>query len=358
MLYRLLTIIILVLILILIWVDLRHIYVEGLENIDKMTAEEFMEKTDYQNGIPKVEFPFKNILDEKNNRLNIILISAPFRTEQHEKIYEKLKERGLYFCGISSYLDFPKKIHNPFEDKFHETRGHNYAEMVQAWLYCFREIPMELSYLPLLFMTEADLKDTTSYKPDPSIKKEYDFIYVCLDDNDKCDPGWQSYNRNWELGKKCLEVMCSQFRLKGIIVGRNNCKFTDSCTGIVKTLPLMPFHEFQREMQKCRFIFAPNISDASPRVLTEAMCYNMPVLVNYNIVGGWHNVIPEVTGEFFTNEVDIIPALKKILSIDYHPREWYEKNRGHQISGGKLAEFLKKQYPNINSPDIKYAIIP
>ena len=70
--------------------------------------------------VPKVEFPFKNILDQDNKRLNIILISAPFRTPEHEELYLKYKSMGLYFCGISSYLEFPDKIINPYEDRFHE----------------------------------------------------------------------------------------------------------------------------------------------------------------------------------------------------------------------------------------------
>jgi hypothetical protein len=213
--------------------------------------------------------------------------------------------------------------------------------------------------LPLLLLTEADLKDFDQYKPDSNIKKEYDFMYVCLDDNDKCDPGWQSYNRNWELAKKCLEVMCEKYNLKGTMVGRQNCKYTDKCTGLIKVHPFLPFHEFQTEMQKCKFLFVPNISDASPRVITEAICYNMPVLVNYNIIGGWHNIISGITGETFINEEDIDSALDTLLNNydKYTPREWFMANRGKKKSGKILADFLIKNYPNINNKTMEYATI-
>jgi len=269
----------------------------------------------------------------------------------------------LYFCGISSYLEFPDKIPNPHEDRFHEERGHDYLKMVDAWIHCFRQPSPALlnSGLPLLLSSEADLKDCHGYyKPDPTIKKEYDFIYICLDDDtEKCAPGWQSYIRNWDLAKKCLEVMCEQFHLKGVIVGRTKCEFTSKCNGIVKTLPFLEFHEFQREIQKCRFIFVPNVSDASPRVITESMCYNLPALVNYSIVGGWHNIHPGVTGEFFTNEVDVSVALNKILTNynSYTPRKWYCENRGQEISGKIIAEFLEDNYPDINCKDMKYITI-
>jgi hypothetical protein len=112
-------------------------------------------------------------------------------------------------------------------------------------------------------------------------------------------------------------------------------------------------------MRKCRFLFVPNISDASPRVVTEAICYNMPVLVNYNILGGWNNVIPGVTGEFFTDEKNISNALDKIIpNYDtYTPRDWFKANRGKTISGAILADFLIENYPDINNNHMKYATI-
>jgi hypothetical protein len=323
----------------------------------------FKIETELYIDIPIVSFPFKNLFDENQKPLNIIVISAPFRETKHEELYEEYKNQGLSFCGISSYLEFPGPIDNPFEDQFHLERNHNYTQMASAWLHCFREdkIPDNLrqSNIPMILMTEADLKDSDNIPFKINTEKEYDFMYCCLSDNEKCDPGWQSYNRNWELAKKCLEVMCSQFNLKGVLVGRQNCEFTNKCNSLVKVLPFLPYNEFQEEMQKCKFLFVPNISDASPRVMTEAMCYNMPVLVNYNIIGGWHNVIPDITGEFFTDENDIIPSLTKIVNNydSYQPRTWFQSNRGIKNSGKVLADFLKKCYPNLNNKEMKYTTI-
>lgn len=332
-----------------------------LKCIHKFSIEYFTDDT-----IPKVTFPFKNLYDDNNNLLNIILIAAPFREEKHMKLYEEYKNKKLSFCGISSYLSFPDKIENPYEDKYHEEKKHDYTEMVTSWIHCFRNVPNILSkmkhdgsQLPLLLLTEADLKDYNMYKPHKNVEKEYDFMYICLKDNDKCENGWQAYNRNWDLAKKCLEIMCSKYNLKGILVGRDNCEYTDKCTGLMKVIPFLPYNEFQTEMEKCRFLFVPNISDASPRVITEAICYNMPVLVNYNIFGGWHNVIPGITGEFFVDETDIHVALDKLLGNfnNYIPRRWFVANRGKMKSGAVLAEFLIKNYSNINNKNMKYATI-
>ena len=324
----------------------------------------------FGDDIPNVSFPFKNLFDDKGSKLNIILLSAPFRGADHDKQFESYKEKKLEFCGISSYREFPTKIVNKFEDTYHEMQKHNYLKMVKAWLHCFRKpedyivSPRYLDneppiHLPNILMTEADLKDPSAYKYEPDIEKEYDFIYVCLNDNSNCTDGWQATARNWDLAKKCLVVLCRDFNLRGLLVGRENCEITDFCEELITIKNLLPYHEFQNELKKSRLLLAPNIEDASPRVITEAMLYNIPVLVNYNILGGFHNVIPDVTGEFFTDENNIVEALNKVLKNydKYTPRDWYINNRGRENSGKILAKFLIDTFPNINKKEMKYAYI-
>jgi hypothetical protein len=99
----------------------------------------------------------------------------------------------------------------------------------------------------------------------------------------------------------------------------------------------------------------PNISDASPRVLTEGLCCNARILVNYNIVGGW-KYVNDLTGEFFTSETDFIEKLQKILNNydKYKPREWYMNNYGLEKSGKRLLEFLKQHYNDNGLQTAKY----
>jgi hypothetical protein len=198
----------------------------------------FMRRS-FSRNIPTVSFPFKNTRDENNNLLPIIMISAPFRSKEDEDKYIEYRLQGLQFCGISSYLDFPNPIDNPYEDLYHVEKGHFYPDMVKAWLHCFRKpgYTQSFRHLPHLLLTEADLTSAKTVSP---VEKTYDFLYCCLEDNETCDPGWQSYNRNWDLAKRCLEVMCRDFNLRGILIGRQNCEFTDQCNGIVSVKPFLP----------------------------------------------------------------------------------------------------------------------
>lgn len=294
----------------------------------------------------KVEFPFKNLYDQNNNIINIIAIGAPFRNKTHDDLYQKYKKLNYEFIGISSYQQFPGSIDNPYEDKYHINNNHNYEKLVKTWLHCFRDPSKYFkTNIPKMLMSESDFKDINQYAINPKINKKYDFIYVCLKDNDNCTSGWQSYNRNWDLAKKCLYIMCTKYKLKGLIIGREKCIFTNSCNKFIEVISILPFNEFQIKLQESRFIFLPNINDASPRVLVEAMCYNLPCLVNYKILGGWKYVNSK-TGEFFNDEKDLSKSLDKLLNnfSKYIPREYYSSNYGINISGKILRDFIKKHY--------------
>ena len=94
--------------------------------------------------------------------------------------------------------------------------------------------------------------------------------------------------------------------------------------------------------------------DASPRVLTEALCMDIPALTNKNILGGW-KYINESTGEFFTDENDIAESIKKMLvkieGKQYSPRKYFVDNYGVKKAGATLKDYLYKNWGDrINIP--------
>ena len=322
--------------------------------------EHFLNKQN--NEIPNVQFPFKNIYDDKNRKLPIIVIGAPFRNDTHKQKYNEYKNQGLYFIGSSSYQEFPGEIKNPYEDPYYKKHNDNYESMTNAWIHCFRNPNKYLkTNIPKALISESDFVDPFTLKPDDNIPKKYDFIYICLDEGTKhnatsCKPGWQSHNRNWDLAKECLKIMCGDFKLKGLIIGRTNCNITEKCNKYIRSMPFQPQSKFLKLIQECKWIFVPNISDASPRVVTQAMCYNMPVLMNKNIVGGWKYINNHHTGEFFNDENDLRNVLKKFLNNVslYKPREWFINNYGKQKSGVRFLTFLKENYKDVDFKDANF----
>jgi len=46
--------------------------------------------------VPYVKWPFRNVYDDKNIKLNVVLITAPFRTDEEVDIFNKYIEMGCY----------------------------------------------------------------------------------------------------------------------------------------------------------------------------------------------------------------------------------------------------------------------
>ena len=64
---------------------------------------------------------------------------------------------------------------------------------------------------------------------------------------------------------------------------------------------------------QARWVFLPQICDASPRVSTQTLSMNIPLLMNRNIMGGWKYSLPGETGEYFHDMSDFKDSLRKIL---------------------------------------------
>ena len=131
-------------------------------------------------------------------------------------------------------------------------------------------------------------------------------------------------------------------------MGRIGCVMPPNCHNLMELTDFMEYSTFIKQYNRCKFIFLPNFSDASPRCLTEAMSFNLPVLMNSNILGGWQYLSDE-TGEFFNADDTNINAfepildkfLKKLKNNEYHARDWFIANYGKYNSGKRLKEFVR-----------------
>jgi hypothetical protein len=302
----------------------------------------------------KVSFPFKNIYDSKNRITNIISITACFRSDEHRKIYEKLKKEGYIFFGCCSYLEFPGKIIHPYDDKYHVKNKDNYIKMCKAWCHCFKE-PKKIfpDSTPLALISESDFVNLNKLKSAKKNKKKYDFIYICLDGNMK----WQEYIHRWHFAIRAIEIMCNKYNLKGLLVGRKNSSRLPNIKNkdLLEMTELLKKEDFIKKMKQCKFLFECAGSSASPRVITESMALDLPVLLNKNIIGGW-KYINNKTGETFVNINDFEEKLNLLLNNynNYEPRKYLENNFGIEKSGKKLLKFLKNNYPELNTNEVNF----
>jgi hypothetical protein len=325
--------------------------------------------------LPELTNPFVHLYDDEGNKLNVVLICQPLGSDdQYRKYMENMSK--IIFLGISSYMEFPYAPSNP-EDNYKiehfEQNQENFAyeyttpyyidmyfEMCKGWLHCFKNpekyIPMDK---PNVLISESDFVNYKQLPYNQDSEKEFDFLYSCPKVNEKssCDD-WVSHNKNWELAKKCLPILCEKFKLKGLLVGRKDCEIPEGCKPYITTTGWLDYGENIKQYNRCKFIFVPNQRDASPRVITEAMSCDLALLMNKNILGGWKYVVDK-TGEFFTDENDIEAALNKFIpklnNKEYKSRQNIIDNYGPVNSGRKLKEFLFKNWGNkLNIKDCDY----
>jgi glycosyltransferase involved in cell wall biosynthesis len=203
----------------------------------------------------------------------------------------------------------------------------------------------------MIEMSESDFYDVVDLNTIHKEEKKYDFIYSCLRDVDNDnDPnpcpkdGWNAINRNFNLAQSCLPIMIQEFGYKVLIVGRVNCGLEEKYGDRLEIVDMLPYHDFQQRIRQSRYLFVPNIYDASPRVIAEAMVNDVPVLMNRSIVCG-SKYINDRTGIFFTDEHDIRYSLRKMKEKKYEPRQWWSENYSVKKAGVKLRNFLAKAYP-------------
>jgi hypothetical protein len=109
----------------------------------------------------------------------------------------------------------------------------------------------------------------------------------------------------------------------------------------------LAWEQLLARLSRARFLFVPNVFDASPRLLTEALCLNVPLIVNYNILGGW-KYVNRFTGAFFESERDVLPAVSACMERALSPRNWFQANYGPYLAGQRLLRLLKEVDPQIN----------
>ena len=306
----------------------------------------------------KYGHPYRYFKDENSNVLPIVAITAFMRSDKDKEQYYKFIEAGIKVIGVTAYKTFPIKITDPSEDKYHIKDDFDYLGNIKTWLTCMRDIKLYNfnETHNTIDMSESDFYNVESNR----LKKEkkYDFIYICGKDHGKCPlDGWNAINRNYNLALKCFPIMIKEYKLKGLCVGRIDCDLSEYGDSI-ETTDFLHWNELQEKMRQSRFLFIPNIYDASPRVVAECIIKDVPVLMNNNIVCGFKYITYE-TGEYFIDEHNIRNALDNLLGKinKIKPSKWWEENYGIEKSSIKLRNFLYQFYPDILSNTKKVSMV-
>ena len=311
----------------------------------------------------KRNFPFRYFTDKDNKLLPFAAVSAFFRDEATKQKYSDYVNNGIHVFGITAYKTFPKKMADGTGDGDTVNDTFDYLGNIKNWMVCFRD-PHEYGFTNkhnLIEMSESDFYNAdTHISSSDTNEKKYDFIYSCLKDDDHCPlDGWNAVNRNFRLARECFKIMINEYGLKGLIVGRVGCGLEQEFGDKVEVTDMLDYHVFQEKLRQSRFLFVPNVYDASPRVISEALIKDVPVLMNRHIVCG-SKYIQYETGEFFKDEYDIRISLTALLSKinTISPKKWWGAHYSSDASEKKLRNFLNDAFPGSleNVSNIKFVL--
>merc|ERR1712032_313375 len=215
------------------------------------------------------------------------------------------------------------------------------------------------SYFPphvkTLLMSQSDFQLPEFPPRDYSIPRKYDFTLSGSDQDVAHDcVGWSSYAKNWSFVKESLEVMCGEYNMRGVLVatiskdGKKACTIPESCKGKMLQTKFISQEEYHGYLKQSRFGFIPQVHDASPRVITQSLAMDVPVLMNAHISGGW-KYLNKKTGEFFTDMRDFRQSLERILKgadtrMHYEPRKWVREYYGDKLAGKRLFKWVQNNF--------------
>ena len=272
---------------------------------------------------------------------------APFQRPSDVLTWRALRNAGVALVGFMHYQEFPGDVDNPFENRYSRRTRFVYADMVDGWAGCARKPEELLPSRPYIDLVESDFVEVA-----PRMRtRNRDFAYVCLaETSGSCTVGWQAYCRNWQLARRAIVAMTSR-GLTGVIVGRSSCRrrFAPHTQARLDFLDAMPRSNFLDLLSTVRILFVPNVHDASPRIIPEAILCGCALLVNVHIVGGWKYVRPSV-GMFFdgdapnaSNEIAL-----KASALAHRSRNrgidgaFYRSEFGRRASARRLGAFLRR----------------
>lgn len=288
-------------------------------------------------------YPYNNIADQRGNILPIKVLSAPIYQNDKSQIEQfwDAKKRGELCLGIMSCGRWPcyniqDTANNSRLAEINKPHMQSIIKEIDGWLSCERG-----QYSPKsILYSESDLTDiATNIKP--WNERDIDIVYY----SGVTESAYYEYHKQINLGVECLQKIKAATGCRAIYVGE---KPKDG----LEHQPKFLWADWNKYLQRCKILLVSAISDASPRILTDALSNGCAIIVNKDIFGGWKYVVPE-TGAFFASPDDAVNVYKNIIdkgnSGNLDPSKWYAANYGKEKGALKLRAFCELLRPVNNT---------
>ncbi|KKN24739.1 hypothetical protein LCGC14_0891860 [marine sediment metagenome] len=229
-------------------------------------------------------------------------------------------------------------------------RQEELRNQVKGWCHALRDSSKLPKNVPNILLPESDFLDSRMvlFKPHDI---RYDYFYFTI--NGKAG----LRHKGLSIFLDILPYLCKR-KLRGLVIVYFpnvplHKKFTVKLSKhhremLSKYERFLTFHwgilkpeGMNRVMTNCKFGLFPNTVDNSPRLISESLIRNVPVMMNKYIDGGWH-YINKHTGALFdkSSKKSVLRAIDFMLENKFKTRDYYESHYGFDRSSKKLAQFL------------------
>jgi hypothetical protein len=292
-----------------------------------------------ENPITRTRWPFMFVTDQRGESTGWVVLHAPIQSPSRKRLFAEYREKAFRFVGMSSFMTFPKPDGKDPLD---------YEAVCEAWCHCFVDPDRFLSAgLPRSHLALSDFTSPHEIRHAAlgvprAAPRLFDFVYV------GAEAEWKMGAKSWGLARRCIERLCSEVGLRGLVVGAPPGSLAS--VPRVTQSPRLSHHRFLSVLSRCGFLFVPSVLDASPRILAEALCLDVPIAVNRRIVGGWQYVAPS-TGRFFDGLDDVADVAAACLGGGFEPRAWWVAHHGPERAGRTLRALLECVDPALGGDD-------
>jgi hypothetical protein len=273
------------------------------------------------------KWPFLQIVDAAERDLGWCGFAGPLREEKNRRHYVHLASSGYRFIGFCSHGEFPNE---------------NWVYPCEAWCHGYRDPGRRLPpHVPWVNLSESDFASVDNIQQGArsagAAGHATDYVVVAL-------PGWPSPVKHPELARACCWEL-SRLGLRGLFVGDASPSILPPGTVYESFLP---WHELMASIARARFVVFTSEIDASPRLITESLCLNKPIVVYERLLQGFKYVTPE-SGEFFSGAQDVCAAALKVLSQARRPLDWFHRQHGLRHASAHLFSVLKRLQPDLRA---------
>jgi len=263
-----------------------------------------------------------------------------------DSISQKNKISHNSVCIVCDYSFLEKRI--------------TWTNNIGAICHPFKKDNIFPSGINKFLFSESDFCDkilTPAHDPQKNKwKGKYDFVYFSIDSvkGVKCKGLHMLemiYLATSELGLRGLVIFYS---LQGTKKIKSNSVYYEAYKKISSRYAKLKNINFIRKkydqkslnliMKAVKFVLVPSIADASPRIITEALVRNVPVVLNSSIYGGW-KYIDENTGSFFNG----ISAKEYLEKKDNYSSMKISIEKAMQIDKSNIAAHFYRKYGFYNS---------